>query len=188
VTEKDILDLIEKDRWMMEVLRTAEMLNLPDWWIGAGFLRSKVWDYLHGYRERTPLPDIDLIYFDKKSLGQMKKDEKSLEEKLNSNKNLGVNWQVKNQARMHLHHKREPYNNSEEALSEWVETATCIGVRLEKGKLKLTAPHGIEDLVNLIIRPIPGYREKYHWYPNIFENRMKEKKWIEKWPKLKVVK
>ncbi|WRQ77412.1 nucleotidyltransferase family protein [Pseudomonas saxonica] len=28
-------------------------LNLPDCWIGAGFLRNAVWDYLHG---RSPSP------------------------------------------------------------------------------------------------------------------------------------
>ena len=32
---------------MMNVLNEANKLNLPDWVIGAGFLRNKVWDYLH---------------------------------------------------------------------------------------------------------------------------------------------
>ena len=42
MTEKDILDLIKRDKWMMDVLRVAEKLNLPDWIIGAGFIRNKV--------------------------------------------------------------------------------------------------------------------------------------------------
>lgn len=67
MTKKDILKLIEKDPWMMKVLDTVQQLNLPDWWIGAGFVRSKVWDYLHGYTVRTHLPDIDVIYFEKNS-------------------------------------------------------------------------------------------------------------------------
>src|SRR3990167_2279381 len=72
MTEKDIIHIIREDEWMMSVLRIAEGLHLPDWWIGAGFVRSKVWDHLHGYKERTPLPDVDIIYFDKTIFSQEK--------------------------------------------------------------------------------------------------------------------
>lgn len=192
MTEQDILDLIKKDKWMMDVLGAAERLNLPDWWIGAGFVRSKVWDYLHGYKKRTPLPDVDLIYFDKNDFSNTQanlhstKAEDKYQKELNKLKSLCVKWQVKNQARMHVYHKRKPYENSEEALSEWAETATCVGVRLEKGKLKLVAPHGIEDLVNLIVRKIPGFASKYKHDPGIFRKRIKEKNWVQLWPKLKI--
>ena len=60
MTEKDILDLIKRDKWMMDILRVAEKLNLPDWIIGAGFIRNKVWDYLQGYnKSRVDTVDID---------------------------------------------------------------------------------------------------------------------------------
>lgn len=192
MTEEDIIDLIKKDKWMMDVLRAAESLHLPDWWIGAGFVRSKVWDFVSGYKKRTPLPDIDIIYFDKSDFSEDEtgnfstKAEDEYQEQLKS-LNSSIKWSVTNQARMHLLHKTKPYKNSEEGLSEWSETATCIGVSLKKEKLELIAPHGIGDLVNLIVRPIPKYAEKYRHDPNIFESRMKEKKWLEKWPKLKIV-
>ncbi|WP_404943225.1 nucleotidyltransferase family protein, partial [Pseudomonas sp. DP16D-T1] len=32
-------------RRMLEIVRS---LNLPDCWIGAGFVRNAVWDHLHG--------------------------------------------------------------------------------------------------------------------------------------------
>lgn len=35
--EADVARLVKGDPWMMEVLAAAEELNLPDWWIGAGF-------------------------------------------------------------------------------------------------------------------------------------------------------
>ena len=66
-TKDDIINLIQNDKWMMDILEQAKKLNLPDWWIGAGFVRSKIWDVLHEYKERTPMSassDIDLIYFD----------------------------------------------------------------------------------------------------------------------------
>ncbi len=177
--ESDILELIEQDEWMMGILRDVENLNLPDWWVGAGFVRGKVWDSLHGYTERTLLPDIDIVYFD---LNSPKEDEKkywSQIKKLHPEEK----WSVTNTAFRHLRNNREqPYKNSSEALSEWVETATGIGVRLHKGKLELTAPNGIDDLVNLVLRPTKAWENRRQE----FEKRVEDKEWLKKWPKLKV--
>ncbi len=52
MNRKDIADIIEKDQWMMKVLKAVKTLNLPDWWIGAGFVRSKIWDSIHGYTKK----------------------------------------------------------------------------------------------------------------------------------------
>lgn len=189
MNEKDIIELVKKDDWMMDILRTVKKLNLPDWWIGAGFVRSKVWDHIHNYKTRTPIPDIDVIYFDKSDFS--KSDEKS-ESTKSEDKYQGIlktmmsntNWSVINQARMHSFHKQKPYKTSEEGLSYWVETATCIGVKLDtKDNLILTHPHGIDDLVSLVLRPTPGsYKDTKK-----FDERVSKKEWLKKWPNLKVV-
>lgn len=188
MNEDDIITLIKKDDWMMDILKTVQKLNLPDWWIGAGFIRSKVWDNLHGYKTRTPIPDIDVIYFDKndfsKTEAAMDTTNKEIEyEKLLDKILPGVKWSVTNQARMHLFHNHKPYKSSEEGLSFWVETATCIGVKIDKeNDLVLIAPHGIHDLVNLILHPTPNTGERIQK----FNERISSKKWLTKWPKLKV--
>jgi len=181
MNEKDILELIEKDPWMMEALKVASKLDLPGWMIGAGFVRNKVWDYLHGFENSVvPTNDIDLIYFDPENLDeeQEKEFDKILKEKLN------INWSCKNQARMHTEYGDAPYKNTEEALSRWVETATAVAVRLEKGELKLFAPHRIDDLVNLILRPTPKFSVP-ELLP-VFKERVKKKGWLKQYPKLRV--
>ena len=192
VSKEDIIQLIEKDKWMMEILKTVEKLGLPDWWIGAGFVRSKVWDYLHAKKTRTPLPDIDVIYFDKNDFSAREASSFSTKEETKYQNILSrlfpsVKWSVTNQARMHIFHKRKPYKSSEEGLSDWAETATCIGVKIKRGKPVLVAPYGIGDLVNLVLRPIPNYQEKYKHDPDAFKRRMTEKEWLKKWPKLKTI-
>lgn len=189
MTEKEILKMVSEDGWMMDILRVVRDLNLPDWWIGAGFVRGKVWDVLHGYTKRTPLPDIDVIYFDRNDFS---KDEAlqgstSAESKLQNHlKDIrpNVNWSVTNQARMHIIHNDKSYTSSAEALSRWVETATCVGIRLDdNGKLSLVAPHGIDDLVNLVVRPTPAGNSNMQ----LFRKRLEKKQWLSKWPKLKVI-
>lgn len=187
--EKDIITLIKNDEWMMEILRATKSLDLPDWWIGAGFIRGKIWDHLHNYSQKTPPTDIDVIYFDESDFSSEEtKSESTKQEKLYELKLKKllpeVNWSVTNQARMHIFHNHKPYKSASEGLSNWVETATCIGVRLNKdNNLTLTAPHGIDDLVNLTLRPTPNSGEPVEK----FISRIENKKWLTKWPKLKVV-
>src|SRR5690606_25350077 len=95
--EEDILRAIQADDWMMAVLETAERLNLPDWWICAGFVRTKIWDELHGFNERTPLEDIDVVYFNPEAVDEA--EEKRFEEKL-LQLMPDLPWSVKNEAKM----------------------------------------------------------------------------------------
>lgn len=181
MSKKDIILLIENDKWMMDILHFVESLDLSDWWVGAGFVRSKVWDHLHGYKKRTPLPDIDIIYFDPNG----KKIDEIKYWKMLKLKFPDQKWSVTNTAFRHLKIGRKtPYKSSTEALSEWVETATGIGVSLSKGKIRLCVPNGISDLVNLVLRPTKVYKNNIQ----VFEKRIKDKKWLEKWPKLAVAK
>ena len=54
--------LIEADPVRMSILSLVQSLGLPDCWVGAGFLRSAVWDHLH-QRAYSPVPsDIDVIW------------------------------------------------------------------------------------------------------------------------------
>ncbi len=182
--EQDILNLIHEDKWMMDVLSTAEKLNLPDWLIGAGFVRNKVWDYLHGYqREKVDTNDIDLVYFDPS--GNDENADKKLSEEFNIK--TGLHWEIVNEAYAHKWYtiKPPPYTSCGDAVSKWPETSTCVGVKIENGELKLIAPYGIEDLVNLIVRPSQAFIDEGN-VKNVVAERVKKKKWLEKWPKLKL--
>lgn len=179
---EDVLTLIRADAWMMGALQTAQELELPDWWLAAGFVRNTVWDALHGYRERTPLADVDMIYFEPGQIDE--RQEKRYEVGLRE-ANPTVPWSVKNQARMHLvRPDRLPYQSSADAVSYWIETPTCLGVRLtDSGKLELLAPHGVADLLALRVRPAPTVNSQDRYY---YEKRVRDKRWQEKWPRLDI--
>lgn len=178
MTEKDILRIISEDQWMMDILKTVRDLKLPDAMIGAGFVRNKVWDHLHGYKDRTPLDDIDVIYFDRTDVSE--DTETKLQEKL-SEEMPGPRWSLNNQVRLHVDNGDDPYTSSEDALSRWPETVTCLAVLLdENDKLVLVQPHGISDLINLEVRPSPTFRRKM----DIYRDRIIKKNWQKKWPKL----
>ncbi|AKR35116.1 MULTISPECIES: nucleotidyltransferase family protein [Bacillus] len=182
-TEKDIIRLIENDEWMMNVLQMAKPLELPDWWICAGFVRSKIWDTLHDYEAKTAMPDVDVIYYD--SLHQDEIYEQSLETKL-MNIDATIPWSVKNQARMHVVNNMPPYSSSVNAISKFPETATALGVTLDElNNVILTAPWGIEDVLSLQVKPTAHFlesKERLHMY----KNRVIKKNWQSKWPNITI--
>jgi uncharacterized protein len=175
--EEDVLKAIQEDGWMMDILKAAESAGLPDWWICAGFVRSKIWDVLHGYSERTPLPDVDVIFFNEKDTGEAAEKEA---ERLLGKQLSKIPWSVKNQARMAVQNGMPPYASSLDAVSKFPETATALAVTLEQGRLILGAPWGVEDAVSGVVRPTSFFLEKEE-SREIYRQRIKKKKWHLSW-------
>jgi hypothetical protein len=180
-SEADIAKLIAADPWMMKVLRAAEALNLPDWWIGAGFLRNKVWDAIEG-NESHPTKDVDLVYFNADDIAP--ETDWSYDETLKRDFPF-AEWEVRNQARMHHVNGFKPYTSTADGIAHWVETATCVAVKLEKGTLKFLFCYGTDDLYSLIARPTPGFQSEE--LIKTFHDRVAQKSWRQKWPRLQIV-
>ncbi|WP_404451577.1 nucleotidyltransferase family protein [Virgibacillus necropolis] len=179
----DIIQSIYDDEWMMDVLVTARSLNLPDWWICAGFVRSKVWDVIHGFGVRKATQDVDVVYFDQTNIDET--EEKRLDKRLHKAR-PDIPWSVKNEARMHVRNNTSPYTSAEDAIAKFPETVTSIGVTLDKNnQLLLTTPHGIDDILNMSVRPTP-YFLKNDDLMKIYHNRLREKKWEDKWYMVKI--
>lgn len=180
---EDIVTLIQQDAQMTKIIQTAATLNLPDWWICAGFVRSKIWDTLHGFKTRTPISDVDVIYFDE---SKIKEDRDKELEKILRKQLPEVPWSVKNEAGMHLRNDIGPYTSAEDAISKFPETATAVAVKIDReDRLILTAPHGIEDLLNMEVKPTPFF-ERTKARAVFYEERIKKKNWQSIWPKVKV--
>lgn len=183
LNEEKVISLIKQDVWMMDILKTVRSLELPDWWVCAGFVRSKIWDTLHHFSERTLLPDIDVIYFDPTNIDES--EEKKLEKIL---KSLMPNtpWSVKNEARMHIKSNMPPYTSSVDAISKFPETATALGVKLDgKDNVVLTAPYGLNDVVKLQVKPTPYFTMNKERV-DIYEERISKKNWKSIWNNLQL--
>ncbi len=164
----------------MRVLRAAAGLDLPEWMIGAGVVRNKVWDRSHSFSNaEVQAADIDLIYFEPADVRES--TEKDYDRQLRAA--CDVNWSAKNQARMHEVTGDEPYTSAADGLAHWVETATCVAVALQGGALRLIAPHGIGDLDQLIVRRSPAFTGDI----GVLRKRVADKRWLEKWPQLRLV-
>ncbi|SCZ03162.1 nucleotidyltransferase family protein [Microvirga guangxiensis] len=174
----DIARLLEAHANLHALLLHVESLALPDAWIGAGFIRNAVWDELHGREaDVSHLNDVDVVFLDYVDAGEPR--DQALEDHLRILA-PDIPWQVRNQARMSQGNGDAPYQSTFDAIAHWPETATAIAARTVRGQVEVIAPHGIEDLVNLIVRPTPAFAHKMH----IYRERVGRKDWAERWPKL----
>jgi uncharacterized protein len=181
-TKADLLEAIKQDKWMITILEAAAKLELPDCCISAGFIRAKAWDVQHDYKERTPLADVDVVYFNADDTG--KATEKELENLL-AKMMPDVPWSVKNQARMHHVNQMPAFRDTTHAIACYPETATSIGVKLEEGILHLIAPYGVNDLLACRIAPTPLYGSSAP-YHSIYLDRVNKKNWQRLWPRVRM--
>lgn len=161
----------------LRALGIVRSLALPDWAIGAGFIRAAVWDALSGFTAASAVDDIDVLYFDPEELSAER--DAMLETQLREIE-PALPWSVRNQARMHVRNGDAPYRSTADALRFWLETPTCVAVRLDaQDRFEIIAPYGLDDLFAMAIRPTPRGRVRRQEYVA----RLTGKRWLERWPK-----
>jgi len=180
-TCEDIAAFLRRQSRIVSLLRPVAALGISDCWIGAGLIRNAIWDHLHGIPpEPMAEGDVDVVYCDH--------SDASLERDLAIERRLldefsNVPWSVHNQARMHERNGDAPYRNTAGAIRCWPETATAIAARMLGHDVEVIAPHGVGDLVNMIVRPTPAFACKLP----IYRSRLATKDWAQRWPKLQFI-
>ena len=183
--EERFKKIILSNNLILEILRRVEKLNLPIWYLGAGCITQTVWNHFHKYDLNKNISDYDLVYFDNNDLSYEAED--NIIEKVKAEfKDIQVDIDVKNQARVHLWYKEhfgysiQPYKNIEEAIDTWPTTATSIGVKIINKEFVYYAPFGLNDIINMTARP-----NKVQITKEIYEKKVG--RWKKCWPELKVV-
>src|SRR5919202_1978976 len=107
VTPSDLAGFLAATPALSGPLRGLASLDLPDAWIGAGFLRNAVWDALSGFPFGTNPPgDVDVAWFDPARADPA--EDAALEARLRA-LCPGLPWSVRNQTRMHRRNGDPPY-------------------------------------------------------------------------------
>jgi hypothetical protein len=177
----DIADFIAHIPRMMRCLAVLAAHGPAGAWIGAGFVRNAVWDHLSGLdTEANPPADLDVVFHDP-AIATAEHDAR-IEATL-SMAAPDLPWSVRNQARMHERNGHDPYRDVADALTHWPETATAIATRLGPQGVEILAPFGVEDVLEMIIRPTPAFRTK----PEIPLARLEAKGWLTRWPRVRLV-
>ena len=178
---EDLVQLLLADPERMKAMECARSLALPDCYIAAGFVRNLVWDHLHHKPQPTPLNDFDIVYFDPNEI-----DDKAalIYEAQLTAMMPEFNWQVRNQANMHLRNgdkPYKPYQSTLDAMSYWPEKETAVAARLnEKNQIECISAFGFKSLFEGQITYNPKRTLA------LFQSRVESKNWLITWPQLRV--
>lgn len=170
---------------LWECLKRLAALKLPSWYLAAGCIAQTIWNSAHGKASQSDIADYDLVYYDPNDTTVESEQAIGREAELLV-ADLPVELDVKNQARVHLWYSGhfgygiQPYTSTEDAIGTWPTTATAVGVRLGECKLDVSAPFGLDDLFNLVVRA-----NRVQITPDIYEAKVA--RWISRWPSLKVM-
>jgi hypothetical protein len=128
---------------------------------------------------------VDVVYWAERELGD---DAAGLHEKRLRAARADLDWEVTNQATVHLWHCARgqsiaPHASVEEGIATWPETATAVGIRLAgDDTVEVLAPLGLADLFALRLRHNP-----LQTGVDVFWKRVTAKRWMERWPELELV-
>lgn len=181
--------ILNKSKKIKEILRVLEQYSkenqdFKNYYLAAGCINQTIFNYYHNYDLDYGIGDYDIVYYDEDT--SYEKEDiiiKDLKERL---KHLDLKFDIKNEKRVHIWYNekyktnRKEYQSVEDAISKWGTTITCLGVRMENNKLIVCAPYGLNDLFNLILRPV-----KIDFTKEDYEKKVT--KWTSKWELLKVI-
>lgn len=176
------ISIIKQNKDLMLILDYIESLKLPNFYIAAGAVFQTIWNYYDNKPLNYNIKDIDIIYYDSNNLS--KEDEKKLEYNISQYfKDMNYEFDVHNEARMHLWKKEnenkniDQYKNSEDAIDQWIATVHAIGITKKNDNIEVYAPYGLSDIFSRTIRPIKHkanseelYNKKAIAWKNRFDN------------------
>lgn len=184
-TDADFLDAVLRNPVVADVLARAEGLGLPDGYLAAGCLFQTVWNVLDGHDPQRGIGDYDLIYHDASDLSWEAEDE-VIRRCADVFGDLGVEVEVRNQARVHLWYEDHfgvpapPIASSRDGVDRYAAHACRVAVRRVAGRYEVYAPSGYTDLFGFVLRPNPVVAPR-----SLYE--AKAARWKALWPRLQVL-
>ena len=165
-----------------EITARLPDLGVEQCMLTAGCLFQAVWNHQSNLPADQGVKDYDVFYFDTDLSYEAEDAVISRAERLFED--LGVNVEVKNQARVHLWYGQRfgrPYpqlHTSKQGVDRYLVAGTCIGLEIASGEVY--APYGLADVEQGILRINPVHAE-----PELFAR--KASSYQARWPWLRIV-
>lgn len=101
---KVLENIIMSNRIINVAIERAKLLDIDNYYIGAGCIAQTVWNYLSNNPLDYGIKDIDFVYFDDKNL-DLDSENRIISKVKDLYSDLEIQVDVKNQARVHLWYK-----------------------------------------------------------------------------------
>ena len=167
------------------ILERLPDLDLPDAWLVSGSLFQSVWNALTDRAPDYGIKDYDIFYFDPDTSWEA--EDAAIRHCTEAFAPLGVEVEVKNQARVHLWYEEKfgtpypPLTCACEGIDRFLAHASMVGLHPGAEGLRLYAPHGLDDVETMTLRPNRAANFSADHYAE------KAARWKAMWPELRMM-
>jgi len=185
MTESDFIAATTRNRFNREILARSPALGLPDAWLVSGALFQTAWNIQTGRAPEHGIRDYDIFYFDPDTSWEA--EDSVIKRTAGIFAELDVSIEVRNQARVHLWYEKKfgvpypPLTRSTEGIDRFLMHNAQAGIRAIDDGTEIYAPHGLDDISKMIVRPNRA--------ANFLPEKYMEKalRWKEHWPELTIL-
>ena len=164
------------------LLARLRSLALNDCFLAAGCLFQATWNLQSGQPADWGVKDYDVFYFDDRDL-TWEAEDAVIARVQKEVADLGVQVEVKNQARVHLWYRQRfgadypQLRASRDGIDRYLVACTCVGIDVADGALY--APNGLDELERGVLRMNPRMQQ-----PALFQRKAAD--YRARWPWLTV--
>jgi hypothetical protein len=185
------LAAVLRNEFVAEILERMSNTQLPGWYLSGGCVFQTVWNVEHGFEPSAGILDYDLFYFDAADLSEDSEGRVG-HELSRAFSHLPIALETTNQARVHLWYERafgapcKTFQQCEDGIDTFLATCCCYGLRrVGTRPIEVYAPHGYEDLFDLVVRPNPARTVGGERLSDVYD--AKTERWSRTWTRLQVV-
>ncbi len=182
LTVEKLLNIAMSNPINAEITARLPSLGVRQCMLTAGCLFQAVWNQRSSRPAAWGVNDYDVFYFDDDLSWEAENEVISAAQHLFQD--LGVNVELRNQARVHLWFSQRfgghypALRSAKESIDRFLISSTCIGMDIETGEVY--TPHGLAELEQGILRINPNFPQ-----PELFLK--KANSYQARWPWLRVV-
>lgn len=157
LTATTLIDIAMSNPVNAQMLRRLPELGLDQCLLTAGCLFQAVWNHQAGQPAGWGIKDYDVFYFDEDLSWDA--ENRVIQTAQVLFKDLGVNVELKNQARVHLWYAQRfgvgypQLLSARDGIDRYLVAGTCIGLDVNSGELYAT--YGLDDIEQGLLRINP---------------------------------
>ena len=180
-----LIELALRNPANLAILDALPGLNIPDAWLVSGCVFQSVWNGLTKRAPQYGVMDYDVFYFDPDT--SFEAEDYFIRKCAAAFDGLGVEVQVRNQARVHLWYPEKfkrpypPLCDTTDALNRFLAPACAVALQRHGSEYRVAAPFGLGDVFAMIIRRNPSVQGSSAEYD------AKARRWKRMWPEIIVL-
>jgi hypothetical protein len=167
------------------ILERLPALGLADAWLVSGAVFQTAWNVLTGRPPDYGIRDYDVFYFDSDT--SFEAEDAVIRRVMAALSDVCTRVEPRNQARVHLwypqrfHASYPPLSSATEGIDRFLSQVSQVGMQGTGDGWAVYAPHGLDDIAAMIVRPNPCDNFRAEFYD------AKATSWKTRWPELTIL-